>query len=168
MTRRHLTIPFVLLALAPAACGGSDDTASVTATSAKPAAEAKPLALPAELVGTWKTKLTRDDIPASLHLANPFSVIIAPDGGIDGAPSFTLADSEEALEGETSTPVVDGDTITLRHEGCFVEGSGYRFYDNVYRYSVSGDELTFTVVKNACKDRIAESILTARAFQRSG
>jgi hypothetical protein len=48
-----------------------------------------------------------------------------------------------------------------------VEGSGYRFYDNVYRYAISGDELTFTVVRNACKDRLAESILTTRAFRRS-
>ena len=92
---------------------------------------------------------------------------IAPDGGIDDAPSLTLADSQETLEGESTTPVIAGDQITLRQEGCLVEGTGYTFYDNVYRYAVSGDTLRFTVVKNACKDRIAESILTSRAFKRS-
>ena len=63
--------------------------------------------------------------------------------------------------------MVEGSKITLRREGCFVKGSGYRLYDNVYRYAISGDTLTFTVVKNACKDRVAERILTARPFTRS-
>jgi len=43
-----------------------------------------------------------------------------------------------------------------------------RFYDNVYRYAISGDRLRFTVVKNARKDRLGEGILTNRPFTRSG
>jgi hypothetical protein len=116
-----------------------------------------------ELVGTWTTRIRKGDLPAN-HLRNPFSVTISPTGGVDDAPSFQLADGKEPLEGETSTPVVEGSKITLRREGCFVKGSGYRLYDNVYRYAISGDTLTFTVVKNACKDRVAERILTARPF----
>ena len=166
MTKRHLAIPVLVLVVVSAGCGGSDDSSQVT--TARTAAAKKPAAMPRELTGAWTTKLRKRDVPPSVHLANPFSVTIAPNGGVDGAPSLTLANAQEALEGETSTPVIDGDTITLRHEGCFVEGSGYRFYDNVYRYAISGDRLTFTVVKNACKDRVAESILTARAFKRSG
>jgi hypothetical protein len=153
------------LALVPAACGGSDEPSA--ATTARPVAAEKRAAIPRELIGTWTTKPGKGDVPAKFHLANRFSVTISPNGGVDGAPSFTLADSEEPIEGETSTPVVTGDTITLRHEGCFVEGSGYRFYDNVYRYVISGDRRSFTVVKNGCKDRLAESILTTRAFTRN-
>jgi hypothetical protein len=164
MTRRHLTLPVLVVALAPAACGGSDEPSAATGGS-RPAA-ATPAALPDELVGTWITTLRKADAPPKLALRNPFRVIIARDGGIDDGPSFTIADSEEALEGETSTPRFDGDTITLRGEGCFVEGVGYRFHDNVYRYELSGEKLTFTVVKNACTDRHAESILTSRAFKR--
>jgi hypothetical protein len=165
MTNRHLIISVLALALVPAACGGSDEPSATT--TARPVASEKPAAIPHELVGTWTTKLRTGDVPAKFQLANPFSVTISPNGGVDGAPSLTLADSQEPLEGETSTPVVTGDTITLRHEGCFVEGSGYRFYDNVYRYAISGDRLSFTVVKNACKDRLAESILTTRPFTRN-
>jgi hypothetical protein len=162
MTRRHLTIPVLALALVPAACGGSGETTATT-----PATKSQPAAIPKELVGTWTTKLRKADAPPKLLLRNPFSVTIAADGGIDNAPSFTLADSEEALEGETSTPAFKGDTVTLRHEGCLDESVGYKFYDNVYRYAVSGDTLTFKVVKNACPDRHAEAILTSQVFRRS-
>jgi hypothetical protein len=166
MTNRYLIIPALAFALVPTACGGSDKPA--VTTTARPAAPEKPAAIPRELMGTWKTKLRTGDVPAKFHLASPFSVTISPSGGVDGAPSLTLADSREPIEGETSTPVVNGDTITLRHEGCLVEGSGYRFYDNVYRYAMSGGRLSFTVVKNACKDGLAEDILTTRPFTRSG
>lgn len=162
MTRRHLTIPVLALALVPAACGGSGET-----TATAPATKSRPAAIPKELVGTWKTTLRKSDAPPKLQLNNPFSVTIASDGGIDNAPSITLADSDEALEGETSTPLFKGDTVTLRHEGCLTEGADYRFYDNVYRYTVSGDTLRFSVVKNACPDRHAEAILTSRVFRRS-
>jgi hypothetical protein len=50
-------------------------------------------------------------------------VTISDTGGLDNGPAFTLADSEEAIEGETSTPAVAGNTITLRQEGCFEEDS---------------------------------------------
>jgi hypothetical protein len=168
MTNRYLIIPVLAFALVPTACGGSDKPSVTATTTARPAATKTPAAIPRDLMGTWKTKLRTGDVPAKFHLANPFSVIISPNGGVDGAPSLTLADSRETIEGETSTPVVTGNTITLRHEGCFVEGSGYRFYDNVYRYAISGGSLRFTVVKNACKDHLAESILTTRAFTRRG
>jgi len=161
MTRRHLTIPVLALALVPAACGGSGERQATTPAKSQPAA------IPKELVGTWTTQLRKADAPPQLQLNNPFSLIIAADGGIDNAPSFTLADSTEAIEGETTTPVFKADTVTLRHEGCLEDGVGYRFYDNVYRYTVSGDTLTFKVVKNACPDRHAEAILTSRAFRRS-
>lgn len=164
MTAHRLTIPAVLLALLPAACGGSDDPPATT--GARPAATATPVPLPQELVGTWTTRLRKGDLAAE-RLNNPFSVTISPTGGTDGGPSFLLADRQEALEGELSKPAVKGDTITLLHEGCFVEGTGYRFYDNSYRYAISGDTLTFTVVKNACKDRFAERILTSRPFTRN-
>ena len=165
MRTARLTIPLLALALVPAACGGSDEQAATT--TARTATAATPATIPPALVGTWTTTLRRSEVPRPFALNNPFSVKITRDGGVDGAPAFTLADATETIEGEVSTPAFSGDTVTLRHEGCFVEGVGYRFYDNVYRYAVSGDTLRFTVVRNACKDRFAERVLTSRAFRRS-
>jgi len=166
MSNRRLTIPIAALALTVAACGGSGESASTTTTVGRtPAAKAPKI--PPELLGTWSTTLREGDIPAQFALNNPFSVRITRDGGVDNAPAFTIADGSETLEGEVSTPVFDGDTVTLRQEGCFTDGVGYRFYDNVYRYTISGDTLRFTVVKNACKDHWSESILTSGPFKRS-
>jgi hypothetical protein len=165
MTRRHLIIPVLVLALAPAACGSSDEPKTTSTVAAAPAK--KPAAIPQELKGKWTTTLRKADAPPGLRVSNPFSVTIADSGGVDNGPAFTLADSEEAIEGETSVPVVNGNTITLRGEGCFEKDNVYRFYDNVYRYTISGDTLRFTVVKNACKDHWSESILTSGPFKRS-
>jgi hypothetical protein len=165
MSNRRLTIPIAALALTVAACGGSGESASTTTTVARaPAAHPR---VPPEMLGTWSTTLRKGDIPAKFALDNPFTVRITRDGGIDNAPAFTIADGKETLEGEVSTPVFAGDTVTLKQEGCFTDGVGYRFHDNVYRYALSGDTLRFTVVRNACKDRFAERVLTTRTFRRS-
>jgi hypothetical protein len=164
MSNRRLTIPIAALALTVAACGGSGESASTTTTVARaPAAHPR---VPPEMLGTWSTTLRKGDIPAKFALDNPFTVRITRDGGIDNAPAFTIADGKETLEGEVSTPVFAGDTVTLKQEGCFTDGVGYRFHDNVYRYALSGDTLRFTVVRNACKDRFAERVLTTRTFRR--
>ena len=169
-THRHLTIPaLVALAIVPAACGTSDDSTSKPAAApqpapATPAASAAPI--PKRVMGTWLTRLRKSDTPPKLLLRNPFSVTISPKGGVNNAPVFQISDGAEALEGESSIPRFAGDQVTLRQEGCLVDGSGYKFYDNVYRYKVSGDTLRFTVVKNSCPDRHAESILTSRTFKR--
>jgi hypothetical protein len=165
MSNRRLTIPILALALVPAACGGSGDKAATTTTVAR-APAAKAPQIPPELLGTWSTTLRKGDIPPKFHLDNPFTVRITKSGGVDGAPAFTIADGSEALEGETSVPVFAGDTVTLKQEGCFTDGVGYRFHDNVYRYALSGDTLRFVVVRNACRDRFAERILTTRTFRR--
>ena len=166
MSNRRITIPILALALTPAACGGSGEPASTTTTVAR-APAAKAPNVPPELLGTWSTTLRRGDIPAKFALDNPFTVRITRDGGVDGAPAFAIADGTETIEGEVSTPAFDGDTVTLRQEGCFTDGVGYRFHDNVYRYALSGDTLRFTVVRNACPDRFAERVLTTRTFRRS-
>jgi hypothetical protein len=171
---RHLAIPaLVALALVPAACGSSDDSSSSSKPAAAPApAPATPAAsttpIPKELTGTWVTRLRKSDAPPKLALNNPFSVTISSKGGVNNAAVFQISDGDEPLEGESSLPRFSGDQVTLAQEGCFVDGSGYKFYDNVYRYKVSGDTLRFTVVKNSCPDRHAESILTSRVFRRQG
>jgi hypothetical protein len=165
MRTHHLTIPVLAVALAAAACGGASSE-HTTSTAARPAVPPKPGPIPRRLVGTWTTTLKRGDIPRHFKLRNPFELRIAPNGGVDGAPSFTLADARETIEGEVSTPAFSHGTVTLRREGCLVQGVGFRFYDNVYRYTLSGDRLTFAVVRNACKDRFAERILTSRPFRR--
>jgi hypothetical protein len=165
MRNRRLTIPILALALAPAACGGSGEPAATTTVARPPAAKAPKI--PPDLLGTWSTTLRTGEIPPQFNLDNPFSVRITKDGGVDGAPAFAIADGTETIEGEVSTPVFAGNTVTLKQEGCFTDGVGYRFHDNVYRYTLSGDTLRFAVVRNACKDRFAERVLTTRAFRRT-
>jgi hypothetical protein len=165
MTARRLTVPaVVVLAVVAGACGGSKSDSAKPRL--KPAAAAPPQPPPRELMGTWVTKLRSRDVPPQMKLDNPYTVTVSPHGGVDNAAVFQIANGSEPLEGESATPVINGDQITLRHEGCFVEHSGYRFDDNVYRYRISGDRLTFTVVKNSCKDRHAEAILTSHSFKR--
>jgi hypothetical protein len=44
--------------------------------------------------------------------------------------------------------------------------TGYAFYDNEYRWELSGSTLTLTTVKNDCPDRVAETILTSRPWTK--
>ena len=62
MTKFHLLIPVLALALVLPACGSSDDESSSSTTTAAAAAK-KPATLPEELVGTWTTTLRKSDVP---------------------------------------------------------------------------------------------------------
>ena len=107
--RPRLVVSITVVALALQGCGGNDDDGAQarSATTAAPAAGA---ALPDELLGTYTVRLSEDDLPADpppeLTDGGPKWVLtVAPDGGADGAPSFTIASAEEAFGVlETSTP----------------------------------------------------------------
>ncbi len=41
------------------------------------------------------------------------------------------------------------------------------FYENEYRYKLSGKTLTFTKVKNQCPDEVALTILTSQPWTKA-
>jgi hypothetical protein len=60
---------------------------------------------------------------------------------------------------------VDGDVLKLEDEEC-AQTTGYAFYDNEYRWELSGSTLTLATVSNDCPDQVAETILTSRPWTR--
>ncbi|MDQ6914646.1 MAG: hypothetical protein M3155_02405 [Actinomycetota bacterium] len=60
---------------------------------------------------------------------------------------------------------VQGDRVLLHHEVCQA-GDTPRFYENEYRWRVTGRQLTFTKVTNRCSDQVTATLLTARPWTR--
>jgi len=147
-------------ALALAACGGDDD-------DAKPAASTEQQA-PASLVGKYTTELKPSDLPPDAPgELNPgslrWTLTVANSGGVDDGPVFAIANVKAgSLEGPAFG--VKGNVVLLHREEC---GAGAKpFYDNSYRYRLSGDTLTFTKVTNHCPDKVAETILTSEPWTK--
>ena len=71
---------------------------------------------------------------------------------------------------------VSGDKLLLSNEECAAGGRpgghlsrlGTKFYDNVYRWRLSGGTLRITTVKNSCPDKVAETILTSQPWRKAG
>jgi hypothetical protein len=141
----------VLLATALVGCGGSDSEAGV----------------PPELVGTYTTTLAKSDIPANAAPeleAGPWELAI---GELEGADAGSFLAIDHPSEGTLEEPglTVDGDVLTLEDEEC-AQTTGSVFYDNEYRWTLSGSTLTLTTVKNDCPDKVAEAILTSQPWTK--
>jgi hypothetical protein len=146
-------------------CGGGGDAA--TATSA-PAARAA--AVPETLVGRYTTTLRRSDLPADppaelTHGSSTWQLTVARSGGIHNGPAVTIANATLGVL-ESSNFAAEGGTVLLRREDCEAAGDQH-FYDNRYRYTVSGGTLRFTTVSNSCKDKVVQTILTSRPWHRA-
>lgn len=93
-----------------------------------------------------------------------WKLTIAKSGGVDNGPVFAIANSESgALENPSFG--VKGDVVVLHREEC-AAGGDTRFYENQYRYELSGKALTFTKVKNSCADDVALTILTSEPWTK--
>jgi hypothetical protein len=156
-----------------AACGGDDDDGGETAaTTTNTAAEGGKTGLaPEELLGTFTTTLEEGDVPADaapeLRDGGPSWVIrIGNTGGPDDGP-FLAIDSADEDFGNLEAPAlrVEGNRLRLVQEEC-AAGGAQNFYDNEYQWEITGGELTITTVTNQCPDRVAETILTSRAWTR--
>jgi hypothetical protein len=150
-----------------AGCGGSNSEA--THTSA-PAAQRAP-SVPATLVGRYTTTLRPSDLPANpapelTHGSSTWRLTVARSGGINNGPAITIANAQLGVL-ESSNFAAQHGTVLLRRENC-TAGGDERFYDNRYRYTMSGGTLRFTTVSNGCKDKVAQTILTSRAWHRAG
>jgi hypothetical protein len=139
------------------------------ATRRTSAHAARAAAVPTTLVGRYTTTLRRSDLPAKpppelTHGSSTWQLTVSRSGGIDNGPAVTIANAKLGVL-ESSNFAAHGGTVLLRQEDCEAAGT-HHFYDNRYRYTVSGGTLRFTTVSNGCKDKVAHTILTSRPWHR--
>ena len=164
----RIRTPMVLLALAMVGCGGDDDKASSSSSPAStPQAAAPP---PAELLGTYTTTLKRSDVPKpappELDGQYRWTLRITKDGGPDNKPALTIVKPPDDVL-ESSAMAATGAVLKLTGEECAQE-TGDTIVSSSYSWKREGDDLRFTAVQHGCKDRVAETILTAEPWKRSG
>ena len=169
MTKSTCLLSVSLAALALGACGSDDKGSSdATTSTARPAAGGP---APPQLAGKYAMTLTRADLPPNPppELSDglgQWTLLIANSGGINNGRVLSLAyKSRGGLENPAFA--VSGDRITLLREECAAGGNS-AFYDNVYRWKASGRTVRFTTVSNRCPDHVAETLLTAHPWTRTG
>ncbi len=162
--------PLATIVVAMFAAGGcgSDDNSEKSSTAPAKRAERPP---PAELLGTYTTKLKPSDLPPNpppeLVDGSPeWKLTISNSGGIDNGPVLGIASAKLGSLEAPSFSVI-GDRVLLHREECAAGGQP-RFYENEYRYKLSGKTLTFTKVKNSCPDEVALTILTSEPWTKAG
>jgi len=146
-----------------AGCGSDDDSSK---SPAKPAERGAPK----ELLGSYTTKLKPSDLPSNpaqeLTAGPPtWKLTIANSGGPGNGRAFTIANTSLGTL-ESSSFGIRGDRILLHREECAAGGSPH-FYENEYSYRLSGKTLTFKTVKNSCKDKVTETILTSEPWTKA-
>jgi hypothetical protein len=169
MVQRAAKLGILVMLIGAGGCG-SDDDSEPSREPAKPAAQ-KPAAskAPSELLGTYMTTLKQSDLPpnpaSELTDGMPkWELTIANSGGLDNGPVFSIASAKlGSFEGPSFS--VRGDRITLHREEC-AAGGDVRFYENEYRFELSGKTLTFTEINNSCPDKVALTVLTSRPWTK--
>ena len=153
-----------VLALFASGCGSDGDSDATRAASTKP----KEQRAPDKMLGTYTTTLKSGDLPSAppaelTHGSMTWKLTIANSGGVDDGPVLAIANSElGSLENPSFG--VKGDVILLHREEC---ASGDKpFYENQYRYTLSGKTLTLTKVRNQCPDEVALTILTSEPWTK--
>ena len=126
--------------------------------------------VPSQLVGTYTTTLSQNDIPADAppYLeAGPWELVIATSGAPDGGPALAI---NHPTKGNLEAPglTVDGDRFILEQEECGGIGAKTTttFHDNEYSWQLAGSTLTLTPERNDCADRVAETILTSQGWTK--
>ena len=128
--------------------------------------------VPSELVGTYRTTLAPSDVPdnsAPELEAGGWELVVATSGAPDGGPALAINRPDEGAEGnlEAAGLTVEGDRFLLEDEECAAGPDGqYAFYDNEYRWELTGPTLTLATVTNDCPDRVAEIILTSHPWTK--
>ena len=164
VARGHLVAIGVVALITVAGCGSDDDSKTPSETPAKSAEQRAP----DTLLGKYTTELKPSDLPANppdelTHGSTQWTLTIANSGGIDDGPVFAIANNEAGSLENPSFGVQD-DLILLHREEC---ASGDKpFYENRYRYQLSGKTLTLTKVKNSCPDEVALTILTSEPWTK--
>jgi hypothetical protein len=165
VTRVRLLAIGVVASICVGGCGSGDDSE----TSSKAPAESAEQRAPDELVGTYTTTLKRSDLPPNppdelTHGSMQWKLTIANSGGVDDGPVFGIANGQlGSLENPSFG--VKGDLIQLHREEC--AAGDKPFYENQYRYKLSGKTLSLTKVKNLCPDEVALTILTSEPWTKA-
>jgi len=161
---RPILISTAALALAGLGCGGDDESSSATTT---PQAVAPP---PAALLGTYTTTLKRSDVPdpapPELDGQYRWTLRITKDGGPDDKPALTIVKPPDDVL-ESSAMAVTGDKVELSGEEC-AQTMGDSIVSSSYMWKAEGDALRLTAVQHGCADKVAETILSAEPWKRSG
>ena len=162
--RSHLPLTLIV-ALALGACGDDADQPAAS-TSAPATATPATASVPAEIVGTWTTRLPVSEIPDApneLIGASPeWELKILADGGVDGAPSFTIVNKNEEIGSiGSSTFSADPEQIKIVDDDC-AEGVQHA-------YTLEGDELVLQpAAESECRDPLYDAILSTNAWKRAG
>jgi hypothetical protein len=165
---RPILISTAALALAGLGCGGGDEKASSSPSSTQtPQAVTPP---PAALLGTYSTTLKRSDVPTpappELDGQYRWTLRITKDGGPHDEPALTIVKPPDDVL-ESSPMAVDGDELKLTGEEC-AQQMGDSLVTSSYTWKADGDVLRLTPVKHGCADKVAETILSAEPWKRSG
>jgi hypothetical protein len=154
-------VVLALFVMVCVSCGGGDSASPATSG-------ASPAAVPEALVGTYTTTLQQEDIPAEappeLNDLN-WTLRIGDKGGPDGGP-FLAIDNPTLGNLEAPSLRVEGDRLVLHQEECAAGGTE-SFYDNEYRWKLTGTQLSISTVNNQCSDHVAETILTSRPWTKA-
>ena len=155
-----LGVAIVALAMTALAGCGDDAEDKLASATATPAPRIAP-----ELIGTWKARIPRSEIPGLQAPPNGprpgrnWEIELLADGGIGNAPALVYA-NKAGMEG-TLTYEVSGDRIAITDDNCSSGPS-----ENVYAFAVDGEELTFETVESNCPEQVLEDLLTARPWRR--
>ena len=127
------------------------------------------------LLGTYTTTLKPSDLheidraevcacSPELHQSSlTWKLEISNSGGTNGGSAFTIKNSRGVLE--SSSFSVEATKILLRQEEC-TAGDREHLYNNEYGYRLAGRTLTFTTIRNRCRDRVAQTVLTSERWEK--
>ena len=163
--RNHLAL---LAALVLVIGCGDDDSSNTVADATPESASIKAAAtpdLPPDVLGTWTTRLKKSDIKPSaseFNQAEPeWTLTIAVDGGVEGAPSFTLANAGIGTVISTPWEGSAEQVVISDPEAC--EGETEFPFD----YTVEGDELVLEKsVAPDCPHPAIVAVLTAKPWTK--
>lgn len=154
-----------VLALLIAACGSSGSNQST-----RPNRPSTGVAhAPSNLLGTYTSTLKRSDLPTKpppelTDGSLTWELTIAKSGGVNGGPTFTIANNRGILEASPFS--VQGNDVLLHNEECDAANSA-TLLDNSYSYKLAGQTLTFRTVKNHCSDQVSRTILTSETWRKT-
>ena len=96
-----------------------------------------------------------------LHQSSPsYKLTIANTGGTNGGPALTITNATQGVF-ESAPFTVSGTTVFINGEEC-PEGGSVSLVNDQYAYKLVGTTLTFTTIKNRCRNPALQRVLTRR------
>ena len=171
-----MRVRMVLAAVAATAlvagCGGGGEKKEKPAIPAEtpvndPAVKPEKSGAPQELLGQYEVNIPEEELPTDAPeqlstVSDVWTVTLAETGGPGDGPAFSIANGQ-AEPIETSNFQVKGDRIIVKEQTCAATGEPV---NSEWTYELSGDELTLSDPKDACPDKIAETILTSKPLTK--